>query len=379
MNREKGYSAYVFSKNSSDFCVIDQDEMYMQQKIYVNVGAGLLVLGLMFATPLTLVGAYDSFHAKVKDTNALFFVWSFVLVSAGTACVILVFDCFTIAYNISFYPSDQSSVGYYDVYIYFILFAVLIGVTVICNLVSMACALSHIQSNGGKQFPVPQLFREMVCCVCFVAERHSLLHSHRSTRRDWCEYLVLLFGCATFTLFLQLCSFHLLYIILSVLSTPVETLSTTMFYIACFFCLVAFVAIGLKSTNNNSLTDHYRRSNRLLSCTVMKCMVFLLAAGFFLGSAFLFTLFFYNYIVLIQSYRSSDGILAVFTGTLPSLLIALSGYAGTKLINCIKDPSSPAKQGDPPPAQKTRSVCLERDLKVTLDAPARYDQATIIL
>lgn len=86
LDREKGSSAYVFSQKSSDYCVIGQEDQYAIQRIYLNVGAILLIFAIMFAAPLTLVVVYDDFHEKVEG-NMLFFIWSLVLVSAFAACV----------------------------------------------------------------------------------------------------------------------------------------------------------------------------------------------------------------------------------------------------------------------------------------------------
>ena len=332
LDREKGYSAYVFSQRPSDYCIIDQEDMYADQRIYINVGAILLIFAIMFAAPLTLIGVHDDFYAKIKNTNAMFFVWSLVLVSALAAIVMIVFDGFTIAYNLSLYPSNPHDEGFYDIFAYFVAFAVILGVIVICDLIFMTFALRHIHLNGSDLFPVPVLFKliQRSCDSC-----ETDVEGQRCTpfKKHCCEYLVLLFGCSSFTLFLQLSSFHFLYILLGILSTPVETVSITTFYIACFFCLVAFVAIALKSSNNS-------RYFELKLSTTIKFAFFLLAAGLFTGSAILFSMFFYNYIIMVQSYRDGDGILAIIGSIFPSVLVTLSGFGGTKLINCIKDPST---------------------------------------
>jgi hypothetical protein len=197
----------------------------------------------------------------------------------------------------------------------------------------------------------------MLCCAGLPVERQHIMpsrYSRYNKRRDWCENLVLLFGCASFTLFLQLVSFHSFYIILGILSTPVETLSITMFYFASFFCLVAFVAIALKFSNN---PIHYRG----LKCfSITKFAAFLLAAGLFIGCVSLFSYFFYNYVITVQSYRNSDGILTVVGGAFPSVLITLGGFAGTKLINCIQDPALQAK---PLTARHKKVLTEKRSIK----------------
>lgn len=160
LDREKGYSAYVFSQRPSDYCIIDQEDIYAQQRVFINIGAILLIFTIMFAAPLILIGVYDDFYARTKNTNIVFFVWSLVLVSALAAIVMIVFDGFTIAYNIPLYPSNRDKEGFYDIFVYFVVFAVILGVIVVCDLIFMAFALRHIHVNGGETFPVPMLFEK---------------------------------------------------------------------------------------------------------------------------------------------------------------------------------------------------------------------------
>ena len=136
--------------------------------------------------------------------------------------------------------------------------------------------------------------------------------------------VILLLGSVSFTFFLQLSSFHSVYILLGILSTPVETLSVTTFYIACFFCLVAFNAFVLKLTDNKKIN-------------MCKVVFSVLTGCVFIACAVLFVMFFYNYITMVQSYKSG-GFLTIVGRILPAVCVTVGGYVGTKLLDCIKIP-----------------------------------------
>ena len=136
-----------------------------------------------------------------------------------------------------------------------------------------------------------------------------------------------------FMLFLQLMSFHSVYIVLGTIATPVETLSLTTFYIALFFNLVAFIAVFLKATDD---IDYNQKCGwKELICITMKCLLPLLAVGLFAVCAFFFVIYFSNYLTVIQGSNNSVGILSVLGSILPSALIGLAGFCGTRIMNCI--------------------------------------------
>ena len=273
LGNEKGYSVYFFDDdNPSDYCIIDQEHDYFEQRLYMNIGAVTLMIAIMFATPLILVSIYDTFRKKVNG-NMMYFVWSIVTVSFIATGLMLYFDGKTVRFNIGLYPNHKTDHGYYDIFKYFILLSVTLGIIIIGDTVVMILALIHVRPVGNRKFPIPELFRFIKyilgCCGhcggCNQSNRNQnidpegepLVQDGNGRGRGLCqvrqlccsECLVLLFGCVSFTLFLQLSSFHSLYILLGTISTPVETLSITSFYIATYFFLVAFVAVVLKTTD----------------------------------------------------------------------------------------------------------------------------------
>ncbi len=393
MDKEKGFSVYFFEDdNPSDFCIIDQESDYSKQRLYMNVGAVILVIAVMLATPVTLVGVYDTFHKKVEG-NKMYFVWSIVTVSSVATGLMIVIDVKTVLINITLYPKNKADPGYHDIYIYFILSSAALGVIVLGDTIVTIVALVYVKPVGDRKFPIPELFKFikflLSCCGCCRScegrgraqadrrpENQPLLveeggnqenavqggevavvqgnaGAQRLRVQQLCcsECLVLLLGSVFFTLFLQLTSFHSVYILLGTIGTPVQTLSITSFYIATYFCLVAFIAVVLKSTDKQ---EYYSLKDFKLS-NLIKCLVILTSAGLFITCAVFFVIYFYNYTVMVQGYHNSGGIFGIVGSLLPSLLVVFGGWCGTKLIKCIKPPNNEPQTtirstSTPPPA-----------------------------
>ena len=70
LGKEKGYSAYIFSNDTaSDYCVIDNENLYEKQRLYMNLGGMCLVVAIMIGTPVLLVGVYDNLRKKLEQKN----------------------------------------------------------------------------------------------------------------------------------------------------------------------------------------------------------------------------------------------------------------------------------------------------------------------
>ena len=228
----------------------------------------MLVLCIMFATPLVFDAVYDNFCKKMKkNENMLFFVWSTLIVSALAACLVLANDIIMIVQNIPLYPSTSNSEGFHDIYEYFIVATCLMGVVLVYNLISLICLK---KKHKDDDFPIPTLLKVISNllrkCVTSnqgnyqrLPENDDDLGERRGTCVNLCcsDCIVLLLAVYGFMLFFQLMSFHSLYIVLGAITTPVQTISLTTFYIALFFSVVAFIAMFLKSTNDS---DYYRNA-----------------------------------------------------------------------------------------------------------------------
>lgn len=321
--------------------------MYTKQRLYLNVGTILLVLAIMFVTPAILVSVYDSFRVKVSgnaggNQNMRSFVWSVVTVSALSALTMLVYDVFTIYYNITLYPPKPGQTGYNVIFVYFIAFAVLLGLIIIGDLFFIGLGLYYIQPFRENAFPIPGLFIFVKGIPSKLRRRCSQPNQQGADGREAlgeqppsrfcsCECFVLLFGGAFFTLFLQLTAFHLVYIVLGAISTPVETLSITTFYFAMLFFLTVFTAIFLKATDNN---NQLNRRNFIL-----KCLLPFIAGCFFIGWSIPFIMFFLTYITMVQSNHDNQGFVIVLGSILPSVIVSAGGWVGTKLIDSVTAPA----------------------------------------
>ena len=335
-----GYSAFIFGEKAPDYCVFDQEDRYENQRMYMNIGCILLLFVILLASPVCLIAAYDYFNGK--EGNVLFFLWSFLFVSAVAACMMLVYDIFTIIFNIMLYPSTPGK-PYFDIFIFFVFFAALLGFLVLVDFLFTILALMVLRRSNRRKFPTPELIKVVKRIIsnilCFCIKCGNKEGEAEREREELCrsECLTLLFAYTFFTLFMQLSSFHLLHIVLASICTPVETLSITSFYMACFFCVVAFIAIVFKATNSQEYYQTFKKEN------VAKCACILLAAALFIASMVLFIIFFYNYVIMVQSYTKNGGILVVIGSILPSALVSFGGFCGTRLIKYVQDPSNPTQ------------------------------------
>jgi hypothetical protein len=401
LNEEKGYSAYLYMLEG--YCIIDQQARYDQMRLFMNVGCIIVIIAIVIASPVILVAVHDRICKYLKG-NKLFFAWSLLLVSSIAASIMFVHDGITIYRGLW---------GIGDLMLYFWIFAFLHAALPCLDLLSMICALVYLRPYQRERFPIPELFKFInklikVPCSCGrqcaaqngeenlqqqrvplldedgaaqneaenqqqqrepedgtaqneaenqQQQREPLFGRQVERKRGWCtvlccsECLVLLFGMVFFSLFLQLSSFHSMYILLGAISTPVGTISITTFYIACLFSLIAVVAIALKSTNN---PDYYKWDT-FKWINVFKCILPILVAVLLFASMGLFIAYFYNY---IQSFSNHGGYLVLIGNILPSAVVGLGGFFSSRLIKYIEDPAGQnvqPEQAPPPPAQPAQA------------------------
>ncbi len=327
----------------------------------MNVGTFILIFAIMLAAPMILVSVYDNLCDKMEvaaEGNPIYkhmqyFVWSIATVSFVADLLMLSLDGSTIFSNIRLYPNHKDDHGYHDIYIYFILFAVALFLMIAGDILVMGIAIFHL--GNKKEFPIPELlkfFKKILCCCgycrkcrpCGGTENQPLQGGRKTDSGSYgaieggavqddtgcfSDHLILLFGCVSFTLFIQMISFHFMYILLGTMCTPVTTLSITSFYTATYFCLVTFFAVFLKSTNDENLYKKFQVPN------CIKCVTTLTSASLFITTAVLFVLYFYKYTVMVQEYQNGNGILGIVGSILPSFLIAFGGWCCTRLIKYI--------------------------------------------
>ena len=123
-------------------------------------------------------------------------------------------------------------------------------------------------------------------------------------------------------MFLQLSGFHIFFIILGVLATPINSISMFCFYIAFTFLSIAFVAILLKMSNTDK--------GFVWLVTFVIC---------FVGLASLITLilYYYSYIYSIDDNTYHSGALTILGHILPAAVTVLLAFFGKNIISYIKD------------------------------------------
>ena len=207
---------------------------------------------IMFIVPTTFVAIYERLYEKMKNSKRLqYFIWSVAIITFILSLIIAGFDIAVWAFNLEYYlktPGTDENIFF--LYIGLLLIAFLGDVvTVIIGMVVLHRTDSSIHAGNNKKwkkdFPIPSLIKCLSCmyfCCCPCSrncKRHALI---------W-------IGSTFFVFFLQLSSFHIFYMALAAVASPVETVSHIIFYFASFFCLVAIVAFILKFTEKSGCDE----------------------------------------------------------------------------------------------------------------------------
>ncbi len=158
-------------------------------------------------------------------------------------------------------------------------------------------------------------------------------HDNNSTRHlgRCAKCIALAFGYTIIVHFLQIISFHVVYIMLGAIAAPTETLSVLCSFITAYLFAVIYVAIILKFLDK----DNYFKKNLCLDFTL--CILPLSVAGIALiVSIALFTAFFYSFNIVMEITSRSEGLWGVVKSFLPALFVAFLGFCGSKLLTYIE-------------------------------------------
>ncbi len=136
------------------------------------------------------------------------------------------------------------------------------------------------------------------------------------------QSVALWFGNFMVTAFLQLIGFHVFFMGLGVLATPVHSLSMICFFVSFFVLSIVFFAMLLKITN----TENY-------------CIFFFsfILAVLGLLSFISLVLYYYSYFLAVEDYNYDSGILTLLGRILP---VAVSGFlifCGKRLVQYVKE------------------------------------------
>ena len=324
---EKGYSVYYMDpKIWSQYCVINYETpIYMTQRYILNVGTLIFVIVAVIGSPLIFIALYRSILEESKKHNSSkFIIWSAGFSSTIASGAIIANDIITIyhLFKSKLYPKDTDQ--FIDLYYFSITFTSMLGILLVANCVTFLLPMCYISSNPDleKKLELPQccnaLANKLNCC-CPCALKNLLC-------RECAALFISHVGCSYF---LELLAFHILYIVLGAIVTPVETLSTIFFYMAIYFFFVVIGAITLRAWD----TLFFKKKWHNFCFCYVPLLILVLLFLFCFGG---FIYYFQTYITLVQTYSTSQGIWHVIGSILPTAIVTSLGIWGKHLLDKMK-------------------------------------------
>lgn len=306
-------------------------------------------------------GFFKQIRMETKKGNMKFFMWAAIVVAFVLAFFMLVLNVYFVIHHHQCFKTFSVCGAY----------MALLVVTSVLNIITMMISTKYTVSNNSddvSDFPMPRVFCIGKKELHPASRRHTgestLLRSsddkrnetdsdngdqgHNVVRRhvgqrvgcvssDSCSRLckVSLLGLAGYSisLFVILASYHGVYIILSLVASPVMALSHVTFYITATASLVAFLALFLKGIEESKCDE--RNGTKQLVRNVCKYAPSIFAVFFFILCVFGFGLFYFFFSIMVQDYHHGGNYLSIVGMFLPSLLLGFTGYSGKKLVDCI--------------------------------------------
>lgn len=208
----------------------------------------------------------------------MFFVWAVIIVAFVLTLLMLALNVYFV---IKYYKTlSTSSHGIFWAFVALLASSCAFNTITITVGACSVCANSQIDITD---FPVPHIILCICCCAHggkrptredanlmrnqqssdeedgITDQAHSTPHGGCSDSLNHCSRIFLLWLAGYFfSLFLILVSYHGAYIILGSVASPVMALSHIAFYIASISCLVAFLALFLKVTNDSKCDELYQ-------------------------------------------------------------------------------------------------------------------------
>ena len=333
-DKEKGFSVYYYdSSKPSGYCILNEEGKYKSQRILLVIGISLLLVFILCASPLGFIVIFKQFRRKMKKQSDLrFFVWSLVIASLLVSLLIISWDIRTFIKNFSYYPSSNvEGKNMYYIHILFILVAVLFGFCLLFDIIFVIVALKYIYGSNEEGFvkdiPIPLLFKEIskLCSGMTQRQQGQDGRNQECCSRVCAESVALGLGNLIVMVFMQLSGFHVFFITLGALATPVSTLSIVSFYIAFYFCLVTFIAVLLKTSDAlNSLPW-------MLASWALAGVI----GGIGLACIGVLIAYFYNYIHMVEDYNYSNGVLVFLGRILPTCIATFLAFCGRRLVKYV--------------------------------------------
>ncbi len=350
--KERGFTQYYYDTSEpSGYCILDKEGKYERQRIYLGITIGCLLAFIAICVPLIFYMIFNKFHEVMKQpqnnekkNNWRYFTWGTVATCCFLSLIISIYDIYVFASNIRYYPRHSNGKESHYMYRIYVFFCVVISLMILCFifdavLISLSLCLIKKANSGDKcikDIEIPVWFQKVLkilpccCCCCGETDMPAVHRPQEPEQNRPCncnkticaQSVALWFGNFMVTAFLQLIGFHVFFMGLGVLATPVPSLSMICFFVSFFVLSIVFFAMLLKITN----TENY-------------CIFFFsfILAVLGLSSFISLVLYYYSYFLAVEDYNYDSVILTLLGHILP---VAVSGFlifCGQRLVQYVKE------------------------------------------
>ena len=296
----QGYASFY---NESDYFVIGYDTSYQENMFLLIFGLIALATFITIATPLLLNAQYDTLYklANQEQSNALFVIWAGVIVYITATIIVLTVDIY-------FLFAQRLSGSVPAVWPYYLAMFLTIAFMIFDLILT-------IFVKKKRDFPLPYVLHLVCCQADFFCRKNTILIQ---TVAIWLGIV-----------FVQLVAFHMTFIFLAFVASPVQTGSTVLLFITAIFSAISIVTLFLAAfQKQDSLAVNKRFHHprfylqKLLYLVLFICVL-------------IFTIFFATCFIRITIYVGdiqSGGIPALFASLAPSALLGGMGYVGKKVL-----------------------------------------------
>ena len=268
---------------------------------------GLIALGtfITIATPLLLNEKYSTLYklAYRDNTNHLFVIWATVIVLSIASVVIVGVDI----YFLFFEPLTSSQ---YAVWPYYL--------AVACSMVFTILDLLLVNFvRKQRYFPLPYCLEMIFCCTRACCKGSTVV--------------LQILAMWVVTIFMQLVAFHLTFVFLAFVASPVQTGSTFLLFATGVLSTISVVTLLLASIQNNFSPDMTEVQRKRKFHTL--CFKSLHLIPF--ASLLVFTVFFatcYVRVTISMGDVQSGGIPTLIASLAPAALLGVMGYLGRHVL-----------------------------------------------
>lgn len=285
--------------------MIGQSTSYQTSLIFLVIGLVALSAFITITIPILLNEKYSTLYklAQRDSTNHLFAIWAAVIVFFISSATMIGMDIiFFFARRIS---SAQGSIWPHYVAISVLIFLSLLDFVLV------------IFVRKQRDFPLPYALKILFCC----------------TRVRWNGNTVILQTISMWvvTTFVHLAGFHLTFIFLAFVASPVQTGSTFLILFAGVLSMISIVTLLLATIQNNFSPEAMElRKKRPFHVLIFKSLRLI---PFF--SVLIFTILFatcYVRVTIRVGDVQSGGIPTLLASIAPAVLLAIMGYIGRHVL-----------------------------------------------